>query len=97
MNLCLKMKTRPKATEEDFRNCGFTAAAINYPLNEAAVRALAHINGLSFEQYINISPAVWYSPNFYCQKQAMERGVAHAEGRLHKNEEGRWVVTIKST
>ena len=83
---------RQPPTAEDFRKCGFTTEAINYPLTERGVAALAHINGLSYEQYVKISPAVFFAPNKYMQELTEKRGEAHAEGRLIKDSSGRWVI-----
>lgn len=84
-------------TEQDFRNCGYTAAAINYPLSERAVRMLAHKNRLSFEQYVNISPGVWYAPSEASRLRCEAHGLAYKEGRLHLDEEGRWYVDAKTS
>lgn len=89
-------KKRLTPTEADFRHCGYTIEALAYPLTEQAVRGLAHKNGLSFEQYVNISPAVWYAPNEVSRVRCELHGEAHARGCLHKDEEGRWCVTAKS-
>lgn len=47
-------------TEKEFRQAGFTAKAINYPLSERAFAWLCRYNGITPEQ----APEAWkYAPN----------------------------------
>lgn len=86
---------QPEPTVQELRDCGFTEEALKYPLSENGVRALAHINGMSFEDYCKVSPAVWYAPNAACQLKTEQRGAAHADGRLRKDHDGRWIISAK--
>ncbi len=47
-------------TEEEFRQTGYTANAINFPMSDAALYKLCEFNGISLEQ----APKTWrYAPN----------------------------------
>lgn len=52
-------------TEQEFRDIGFTAEAINYPLSDRAFAWLCKFNGLTQEQ---APRAFRYAPNAYMQK-----------------------------
>lgn len=47
-------------TEKEFRDAGYSAAAINFPLSDAAFAHLCAFNGIRPDQ----APRAWrYSPN----------------------------------
>lgn len=59
-------------TEKDFRNAGWTIAALNHPISLAAKAVRCARNGISIEQ----APLVWnYATNAYCAAE-LERAAA---------------------
>jgi hypothetical protein len=57
------------AIEAEFRQTGYTAAALNYPLSDAGFRSLCAYNGIQPEK----APRTWrYSPNaeVQCAREA---------------------------
>lgn len=63
-------------TEAEFRAAGFTAAAINYPLSDAAVAWLCKFNGAPDGW---VPPRAWrYAPNAWCQANAEKKAAEMA-------------------
>lgn len=51
-------------TDAELRSAGFTAAARNFPMSDAALEWLCKFNGVSVAQ----APAAWrYAPNAWCR------------------------------
>ncbi len=63
MSYAAKMERIPSVivpTEKQFRDAGYTADAVNYPLSEAAVARLCAFNGITPD----LAPLAWrYAPN----------------------------------
>ena len=80
----------PPITDEQLRSAGFTKKAKKYPLTERAVRARAHVYGVSFEVYTK-NPAAWYAPNAHCRETDEGRGIFLEAGEPLKSDDGRWL------
>ena len=62
-------------TEKEFRDVGYTAAAINYPLSDAAVAWLCAFNGAPVGW---VPPRAWrFAPNPACQAMLERNAAAH--------------------
>jgi hypothetical protein len=67
-----------EAIEAEFRKVGFTAAALDYPLSDAACAVIAEFNGVDAEKM----PLGWrYAPNLYMHRWMEWLGKEKAAGR----------------
>lgn len=68
-----KLETMTTPTEKEFRDAGYTADAVNYPLTERAFQALCEYNGVTTAQ----APRAWrYAPNAYVRDYWERAGAA---------------------
>lgn len=65
-------------TDAELRSAGFTPAARNYPLSDAALAVLAAFNGLRVDQ----CPKAWrYAPNAWCRDDLERRAKGADQGQ----------------
>jgi len=76
-------------TPEEFRAIGFTAAAADHPLSDAACAIVAEHNGVEPDR---MPRAFRYAPNPWMHAWLEELGRRRTAGLPTRHESGRWLV-----